>query len=186
MKIVLRNDRPDDFDSLYRIDQSCYSAEIAYSREELRRYFALRGADCVVAEIADGKEPPDDEKIAETRIVGFCISVHRGGQGHIITMDVLKEWRRHGIGSALLAEIENRLAGAGVSHVELETATDNAAGIAFWRRNGYRPNGVKRGYYPRGVDAYAMMKSLAGIGSPKDQQSSLAARTLPQKTPRES
>lgn len=162
MKIVLRNYRPDDFDTLHQIDQSCYSNDIAYTRQELRRYLTFRGADCIVAEIAEAREPSDEgrEVTAQARIVGFCISVHRGAEGHIITMDVLKEWRRHGVGSALLAETEERLAGAGVTHVELETATDNAAGIAFWRRNGYRASGLKRGYYPRGVDAYAMMKSL--------------------------
>ncbi|MGH9736868.1 MAG: GNAT family N-acetyltransferase [Candidatus Acidiferrales bacterium] len=159
MKIVLRNYRPDDFDTLHRIDQSCYSSEIAYSREDLRRYLLFRGADCVVAETVDGKAA------AQPTIVGFCISVHRGAQAHIITMDVLKERRRHGVGSTLLAEIEKRLALAGVNHVELETGTDNAAGIAFWRKNGYRPCGVKRGYYPKGVDAYAMVKALAAASS---------------------
>lgn len=165
MKIVLRDYRADDFDMLHEIDKSCYSSEVAYSREELRRYLAVRGADCVVAEVVDGEPAADEwhESRIETRIIGFCISIHRGAEGHIITMDVLKEWRRHGVGSALLAEIEKRLAKAGVSHVELETATDNPAGIAFWRKQGYRPSGVKRGYYPRGVDAYAMMKTLAAV-----------------------
>lgn len=166
MKIALRNYRADDFDTLHRIDQSCYSSEIAYSREELRRYLSFRGADCVVAETSEAKSPVDERRESKLgRIIGFCISIQRGAQGHIITMDVLKEWRRHGIGSALLNEIEDRLAREGVSEVELETATDNMAGIAFWRKNGYRPNGVKRGYYPRGVDAYAMIKALATLRS---------------------
>ncbi len=161
MKIVLRNYRPDDFDALYRIDQTCYSRDIAYSRAELRTYLAYPGAEVVVAEIADNENAPRDTPSAEDGIIGFCVSIRRGESGHIITMDVLERWRRRGIGSALLAEIEKRLARAGVVHVELETATDNPAGVAFWRKQGYRPCGVKRGYYPRGVDAYAMAKSLA-------------------------
>lgn len=168
MKIVLRTNRPDDFDALHRIDVSCYSSDVAYSRSELRTYMAFPGAEVVVAEIAgEVSTVPDGQSGAEQarRIIGFCLSVHRGADGHIITMDVLKGWRRHGVGSALLAESEKRLARAGVDRVELETATDNAAGIAFWRKHGYRANGVKRGYYPRGVDAYAMAKSLATIQS---------------------
>ncbi|HTU33240.1 MAG TPA: N-acetyltransferase [Candidatus Acidoferrum sp.] len=170
MKIALRNYRADDFDTLHRIDQSCYSPEIAYSSEELRRYLSFRRSDCIVAEISEDEPSADEprESKDELRVIGFCVSIHRGPEGHIITMDVLKEWRRHGIGTALLTEIEKRLARAGVSNVELETATDNPAGIAFWRKNGYRSSGVKRGYYPRGVDAYAMVKSLVVAGRPEN------------------
>jgi [ribosomal protein S18]-alanine N-acetyltransferase len=173
VKIALRYYRPEDFEELYRIDQSCYSSDLAYSREELRRYLAFPGADCIVAQLSAGEiytekveakwdlaDGGSSSQVA-AGIIGFCLSVHRGAGGHIITMDVLKQWRRHGVGSALLAEVEERLARAGVDHVDLETATDNAAAIAFWRRHGYRSRGVKRGYYPRGRDAYAMTKSLA-------------------------
>jgi ribosomal protein S18 acetylase RimI-like enzyme len=167
VKIVLRTYRPDDFDALHRIDVSCYSSDVAYSRSELRTYMAFPGAAVVVAEVpgGGGAVPSDggSEMELTAKIIGFCLSIHRGGGGHIITMDVLKEWRRHGVGSALLEEAEKRLARAGVDRVELETATDNAAGIAFWRSRGYRACGVKRGYYPRGVDAYAMAKSLVTI-----------------------
>jgi ribosomal protein S18 acetylase RimI-like enzyme len=169
VKIVLRACRPEDFDALHRIDVSCYSSDVAYSRSELRTYIAFPGAEVVVAEIPGGDSAAASDGKGEiepaAKIVGFCLCIHRGGGGHIITMDVLKEWRRHGVGSALLAETEKRLARAGVERVELETATDNAAGIAFWRSHGYRACGVKRGYYPRGVDAYAMAKSLVMIRS---------------------
>lgn len=179
MKVILRNYRPDDFDALHDIDQACYSSDVAYSRAELRTYLGFPGSDIVVAEIQPKREStghapgePGGEHASgagardlAAKIIGFCVSIHRGADAHIITMDVLKEWRRHGIGTALLAEIEKRLARKGVDHVELETATDNAAGIAFWRRHGYQARGVKRGYYPRGVDAYAMAKSLVAIRS---------------------
>lgn len=176
MKVILRNYRPDDFDALHLIDQACYSKDVAYSRADLRTYLAFPDADTVVAEIQANRESTGATPTegggergssvaaggepSTAKIIGFCLSVHRGAEGHIITMDVLKEWRRRGVGSALLVEIEERLVGAGVDRVELETATDNAAGIAFWRRHGYQSRGVKRGYYPRGVDAYAMAKSL--------------------------
>lgn len=166
MKIALRSYRPEDFEALYGIDQACYASDIAYSRAELRTYLSLRGGDCVVAEAqetravkkgGDGRQSDATDR----KIIGFCISVHRGKSGHIITMDVLRSWRRLGVATVILEEIEERLATKGVEHVSLETATDNAAGIAFWRKLGYRSCGMKRGYYPRGRDAYAMTKSLA-------------------------
>ena len=168
MKIVLRSYRPEDFEALYLIDQACYASDTAYSRADLQTYLAFPGAECVVAEMQAGPGSRDGRGNApgtSDKIIGFCVSVHRGAGGHIITMDVIKACRRHGVGSALLAEVEQRLGRAGVEHVSLETATDNAAGVAFWRKHGYRSCGMKRGYYPRGRDAYAMMKVITSAAA---------------------
>lgn len=166
MKIALRNYRHTDFETLHRIDQACYASDTAYSRAELGTYLGFRGADCVVAEVATDADATTANNGAQggsentARIIGFSISARRGDHGHIITMDVLEEFRRNGIGSAVLAEIEKRLVAAGVQRVGLETATDNEAGIAFWRRHGYVSVGVKKGYYAGRRDAYYMTKAI--------------------------
>lgn len=151
----LRSAGPEDFETLYEIDQACYEPEIAYSRRELRHYLRFPGAECVVAE-ADGK------------IAGFCISAREDTLGYIITMDVLHAFRRMGVGTALLNEVESRLAANQVQEVFLETATDNHPAIAFWARHEYRKLGVRKGYYPGGRDAYTMAKTVPGnpSGSP--------------------
>jgi [ribosomal protein S18]-alanine N-acetyltransferase len=148
VNITLRSYKPADFETLHEIDQVCYEAEIAYSKRELREYLRLRGADCVVAE-ADG------------RIAGFCISAQQDHYGYIVTIDVLAEFRRHKLGTALLDEIERRLIASAVHEVRLETATDNDSAVAFWQKHGYRKRGVRKNYYPNGRDAYAMTKTLA-------------------------
>ena len=93
-------------------------------------------------------------------MVGFLIAHARGTEGYIVTIDVLEVHRRSGIGTALLQETERRLAEAGVRYVGLQTATNNEAGVAFWRRHGYRSSGVTRGYYLGRIDAYDMFKEL--------------------------
>jgi [ribosomal protein S18]-alanine N-acetyltransferase len=138
---------PEDFETLYAIDQVCYEPAIAYSRRELRNYLRFPGADCVIAE-------------AESKIIGFCLAAHENDWGYIITMDVLAEHRRQGVGRALLREAERRLAAYGVREVALETATDNETAIAFWQKHGYRTVGVREGYYPGGRDAFTMTKRL--------------------------
>lgn len=148
LNLNLRSPTPADFEALYEIDQACYEPEIAYSRRELRRYLRFPGAECVIAE-------------AEEKIAGFCIAAHEGAQGHVITMDVLEPFRRMGMGAALLKEVEDRLAAKHVQEIFLETATDNLPGIAFWTRHGYRKQGVRKGYYPGGRDAYTMSKTIA-------------------------
>jgi len=145
----LRTYEPGDFEILYEIDQACNEPEIAYSRRELRQYMRFPGLECMVAEV-------------EGKLVGFCLAASEDAQGYVITMDVLGEYRRHGIASALLEAVEQRLAARDVTEVWLETATDNDAAIAFWQRHGYRKQGVRKNYYPGKRDAFTMRKSIGG------------------------
>jgi [ribosomal protein S18]-alanine N-acetyltransferase len=153
-EISLRPYRVEDFEPLWDIDQECYEPGIAYSRRELKNYLRFPGSQCVVAE---------GEAIGKTsrKIVGFCVTAQRGEFGYIVTIDVLREWRRRGVGTLLLEEVERHMQASGVREVSLETATVNEAGIAFWKRHGYRNRGVRESYYPGGRDAYSMVKTLA-------------------------
>jgi ribosomal protein S18 acetylase RimI-like enzyme len=146
VKFTLRDYEPADFDTLYEIDQACYPADIAYSKRELRIFLRIAGAECVLAKTANG-------------IGGFCISAHQNAYGYIVTIDVLEQFRRTGMGSALLGEVERRLAANGVRELRLETATDNDPAIAFWQKHGYRSLGIRKDYYP-GRDAFAMSKTI--------------------------
>ena len=146
MKFTLRDYEPADFDRLYEIDQACYPADIAYSKRDLRAYLRFPEAECVVAEVSNA-------------VAGFCISANQDGRGYIVTIDVLEQFRRTGMGSALLREVERRLAADGVREVRLETATDNDSAIAFWHKHGYRSLGIRKDYYP-GRDAFAMSKTI--------------------------
>jgi ribosomal-protein-alanine N-acetyltransferase len=150
--LLLRTFRAEDFDTLYEIDQVCYPQEIAYSRRELRWYLRLPGAEGIVAE-RDGQ------------IAGFLLSANWEQVGHIITIDVLEQFRRAGTGSALVRESEARLVRQGVTTIEIETAVNNPAAIAFWNKHGYISRGILKNYYPGGLSAYAMIKSLSTAAS---------------------
>lgn len=147
MKLTLRTYTPEDFETLYEIDQVCYEPAIAYSKREFRNYLRFPNAECVIAEEAG-------------KAIGFCLTAHQQSRGYIITIDVLEKFRRSGVGSALLAEAERRLRAHGVREIGLETATDNESAVAFWQRHGYRTRGVWKGYYPGGRDAFAMTKNI--------------------------
>jgi [ribosomal protein S18]-alanine N-acetyltransferase len=148
VSIQLRSYKPEDFETLWALDQVCYDDEVAYSKRELMAYLKYPGADCVVAEFSG-------------EIAGFCISAHEDDRGYIVTIDVLEKFRREKIGSALIDEIEKRLIGFGVKLVSLETATDTPASVAFWKKHGYIERGIRKNYYPKGRDAYAMTKTLS-------------------------
>jgi ribosomal protein S18 acetylase RimI-like enzyme len=42
----------------------------------------------------------------------------------------------------------------------LETAVENAAGVAFWQRHGYRTVATLKRYYLGRLDAFEMRKKL--------------------------
>jgi ribosomal-protein-alanine N-acetyltransferase len=151
MPLHLRPYDPADFETLYAIDRACYAQGIAYSRRALREFLETPGTDTLVAHVAPG---------GKESIAGFLIAEAREAEAHIITIDVVEEHRRSGIGTALLRGAEQRLAARGVREVFLETATSNEAGVAFWKRHGYRSCGVLRRYYLGRLDAYLMRKDL--------------------------
>jgi ribosomal protein S18 acetylase RimI-like enzyme len=136
-----------DFDALYALDRDCYPSGIAYSKRELRWYLAQPGAICFVAE-------------ANGAIAGFILADSEPPLGHIITIDVAEAHRRRGVGTLLLRAEERALFGCGVRAVEIETATNNEAGIQFWYGHKYRALGVVPGYYLGRIDAILMRKDL--------------------------
>lgn len=81
----------------------------------------------------------DDRGIALGRIAA--------DEAELLTLAVLPEHRRGGVGHALLAlfEEEARRRGAAVAHLEVDAG--NAAAIALYARRGYMEVGRRRGYY---------------------------------------
>src|SRR6202048_1007888 len=141
-----------DFDTLWRIDQACFDPQLAYSRPELAFYMRRPGSFTLVAEA---------EGVPGNGILGFIVAETRRKNGHIITIDVVAEARRAGIGSALLRAAEDQLLRAGVVTVALETPVNNAAAIRFYKQKGYFVEKTVAGYYSGQMDALVMTKELA-------------------------
>jgi [ribosomal protein S18]-alanine N-acetyltransferase len=140
-----------DVDALYRLDQECFAAGIAYTRAELRA-FLRQAAVALRAEDSAGA------------LLGFILveSTVEGGQriGHIVTVDVAAAARRQGIGAALMQAAEDRLREIGVQLLRLEVAVDNLGAQAFYARESYRIVGRIRGYYLGKLDALVLEKVL--------------------------
>ncbi|MGH9740819.1 MAG: GNAT family N-acetyltransferase [Candidatus Acidiferrum sp.] len=147
MPVVLRAYEPHDFAALHRLDQSCFPAGISYSKTTLCYFLTLSSADCVVAF--------DDGKLA-----GFILTEENPPLAHVITLDIAEAYRRRGVGTALLEENEKNLTLRGVRSILLETAIENEAAVAFWKRHGYRTEAVLKRYYLGRLDAYEMRKLL--------------------------
>ena len=154
VELRIREATPDDFGELWRIDQLCFEPGIAYSRRELAWYMKLRGAFTMVGESRSSPR-------AKWKIVGFAVGQQpRRGLGHIVTIDVLPDARRTGLGSRLMEEIEKRLQAEGCETIFLETAVDNTAAIKFYKRLGYFIVKTIPRYYLDKIDALMMSKEL--------------------------
>ena len=130
------------------MDQECFPPGIAYSKPELKEYVSHRKSFTLVA------------SDAETGTVAGFIVAHQAATGHVITIDVMAEARRAGVGSLLLQAAEDRLRAGGAEAVGLETAVDNIAALSFYKRHGYSVVRTWPRYYSNGVDALVMKKNL--------------------------
>jgi ribosomal protein S18 acetylase RimI-like enzyme len=141
-----------DFDTLWRIDQACFDPQLAYSRPEMAFYMRRPGSFTLVAEV---------EGVPGSGTLGFIVAETRRKSGHIITIDVVAEARRAGVGSALLRAAEDQLLRAGAVAVALETPVNNEAAIRFYKQKGYFVEKTVAGYYSGQMDALMMTKELA-------------------------
>jgi ribosomal-protein-alanine N-acetyltransferase len=95
--------------------------------------------------------------------VGFALALALGEEAEIVSLGVLPDHRRCGIGSAILDAVcgQARLRGAG--RVVLEVAWDNGAACALYAGRGFTVVGRRRNYYRRAerlVDALRLEVQL--------------------------
>jgi ribosomal-protein-alanine N-acetyltransferase len=164
VRFTIRNYRPEDFRTLLAIDQSCFAPGISYSALELKTYIERRRAFTFVAE-----ETGEVENLtapgspAAAGVLGFLVGERTRALGHIITVDVIQEARRHKVGSALLRLAEKQLQLGNCTLVRLETAVDNLSALSFYKRHGYHVIQTIPRYYSNGVDALLLEKDLLSL-----------------------
>jgi [ribosomal protein S18]-alanine N-acetyltransferase len=99
-------------------------------------------------------------------LAGFILALDLRKECEILSLGVLPERRREGIGSTLLDSVcsEGRVRGA--ECIVLEVAVDNSAALALYTGRGFMPVGHRRNYYQqasRRVDALILQLALANI-----------------------
>lgn len=90
--------------------------------------------------------------------VGYVLAcMEPGCRGHIISLGVLPEYRRRGIGRALLCEALKALRRECTGRVYLEVREDNEAALRLYSSIGFRVVEYLPRYYSDGGGAYRMV-----------------------------
>ncbi|KXB08532.1 hypothetical protein AKJ56_01065 [candidate division MSBL1 archaeon SCGC-AAA382N08] len=113
-----------------------------------------------------GKRNPKGFKVAisENRILGYAVgrveTKNGTSLGHLMDLAVDMEYRRRGVGSALLKEIGDYFEKKEAEGAWLEMRKGHQKARKFYQQNGYEKFDVKEGYYSDGTNAVIMSKEL--------------------------
>jgi len=93
---------------------------------------------------------------------GLSSSIFRGliKKGHIVSVAVMPEYRRKGIGEALVAKAMENMRLYKAKHCFLEVRVANTAAVDLYKKLGFEVSRTVRGYYADGEDAYVMETKL--------------------------
>jgi|SRR5271170_8790 len=100
----------------------------------------------------------------KTDPVGFALALALGEEAEIVSLGVLPDHRRCGIGAAILDAVCGQARLRGAERVVLEVAWDNGAARALYGGRGFTVVGRRRNYYRRAerlVDALRLQVQLA-------------------------
>jgi ribosomal protein S18 acetylase RimI-like enzyme len=107
----------------------------------------------------------EDTSAGRPTIRGFAAAGYEAWHSRLVLwfLYIVPEWRRRGVGRALLAEVEAHGRSIGATHVWLETSNVNVPAVIAYERLGYSLCGADRlfyGDYMPGETALYLAKSL--------------------------
>jgi len=94
----------------------------------------------------------------EEKVIAFILAFREGEEIHIHDLAVAPQYRRKGIGSALLAALISSAGDA--RRLRLEVRVSNSPARAFYRKHGFKEVAVLPNYYADGEDGILMIRDL--------------------------
>lgn len=99
----------------------------------------------------------------EEKPAGFVLALDLGGECELLSLGVVPEQRRSGIGSMLLQSTCAVARLRGAASIVFEVAEDNATARALYSKHGFAELGRRRHYYSRGrnaIDALILRRAV--------------------------
>ncbi|HSY54465.1 MAG TPA: GNAT family N-acetyltransferase [Opitutaceae bacterium] len=125
---VLRALTPADYDAVFALWQASEGMGLNESdtRDAIASYLVRNPGLSLVAEV-------------ENKIAGAVLCGHDGRRGYLHHLAVAHQYRRSGLGRALVDESLARLRAQGITKCNIFLYAANAAGRAFWLHEGWAP-----------------------------------------------
>lgn len=145
---TLRRARLDDIAALLQIEASCFQVD-RISKRSFKRFLSQNIGDFSVA-------------VVQEQVVGYSIVLYRQATNlaRLYSMAVAAEFRRRGIGKALLAAAEHDADQRHCLFLRLEVQVDNQAALALYHQAGYYDMDIRAEYYEDATDALVLQKLL--------------------------
>jgi ribosomal-protein-alanine N-acetyltransferase len=93
----------------------------------------------------------------DDRAVGYMLYEMHNHRLVVLNFAVAAEYRRQGIGAAMVAKLRSKLTQDGRNRIVLEVSEANLPGQLFFKTQGFRAVSVIRDYYDNGQSAYQMV-----------------------------
>jgi len=143
--IIVRQATTADLDALEELEQKCFATP--WSRQSLEEDMTGNSLSTYLVAEIDG------------RVIGYIGLWRIVDEGHINNVSVLPEYRRRRAASALIEYMFDYGTTIGIKNYTLEVRVSNEAAIRLYAGYGFKPAGIRRGYYTdNGEDAMIMWR----------------------------
>ncbi|MDO4847951.1 MAG: ribosomal protein S18-alanine N-acetyltransferase [Clostridiaceae bacterium] len=133
-------------DGVLEIERECFSSP--WSRESLEAELGNEYARFFAA-VCDGT------------VIGYIGAFNVFGEVSLGNLAVKKEYRKAGVASALLNELEKTAEAENAEFITLEVRQSNEAAIRLYKKLGFSQSGLRKGFYQNPTeDAILMKKEL--------------------------
>lgn len=150
MDFYIRNVSKNDLAEILEIEKVCharpwdekaFNVEISKFFSALSFFFAARDK-------------------ASDRLLGYIIADKIADYAHISNVAVAPEFRKNGIATGLLKQVERQVFAAGLSSLTLEVRENNEAALEMYKKFGYEIKGRRPKFYEDKYDGLIMWKRL--------------------------
>jgi [ribosomal protein S18]-alanine N-acetyltransferase len=143
--------KPEDFEALYAIEETCFQPPYRFSRAYMRKVVQRRNTATWVAE--------EDAKLAGFAIVDWT-ERERVVTAYIQTIEVTPKVRKRGVGGELLRRVEETVRAAHAAVLWLHVEVRNTAAMSLYEAHGYRCEGREEDFYGPDRPALIFVKPL--------------------------
>ncbi len=110
-----------------------------------------------LSQLADANPGTFLVAVTGDKIIGYAVTDKWPDQEHLVSIAVIPDSRKKGVGQALLDRLIERLQ---TGSLKLEVRRSNKAALNLYRKNGFAQTGVAHSYYTDGEDAIQMEKVI--------------------------